>query len=143
MKTVHLFWHLIDKKQRSYALDLTSHQFGHHEALTPVKTYKTKLTIDVLGRYPGGDEKERQLVEGPLEERMAARLLIRQGEATANAISMWEANSMSMRQLLRLPEAEFAQKSAELIQACDACVVRALDVNLGELMKEIRDIKFD
>jgi len=143
MNTVHLFWHLTDKKKRSYALDLTSHQFGHHDALTPVKTYRTKLTIDVLGRYPGSDEKERQLVEGSVEERVAARLLVRQGEVTANAISTWEASNMSMRQLLRLPEAEFARKSAELIQLCEACIRRALDVDLAELMNEVRAIKFD
>jgi len=142
MNTVHLFWNLTDKKKKSYALDLTSHQFGHHDALTPVKIYRTKLTLDVLGNYPGGDEKERQLVEGSLKERVAAQLLVRQGEVTARTISTWEASNMSMKQLLRLPEAEFAQKSAELIQVCEACVTRALDVDLREVMNEIRNISF-
>jgi len=142
MDTVHLFWTLIDKRKKSYTLDLTSHQFGHHDTLTPVKTYRTKLTLDVLGTYPGGDEKERQLVEGSLKERVAAHLLVRQGEVTARTISTWEASNMSMRQLLRLPKADFAQKSAELIQVCEACVTRALDVDLGELMNEIQNIRF-
>jgi hypothetical protein len=142
MNYVHLFWRLVHKKKKSYALDLTSHQFGHHEPLTLWGTYKVKLTFDILQTFPGGDEKERQLAEGSFKDRVAAQLLVRQGKATANAISTWEANNMTMRQLLRLPEAEFAQKSAELIELCEACVVRALNVDFEELMNEFQNISF-
>ena len=127
MKPVHLFWHLTDKKKKSYALDLTSHQFGHHEALTPLKTYRAKLTFDVWGTFPAGHERDRQLGLDTLVEQLAARMLVQQGVITANTIRSWESSKMSMRQLLRLPEAEFELKKAELIQLCDACVSRAIE----------------
>lgn len=120
MRYLHQFW-LLFHKDDIFVLDLSTSQYGFHEPLSSYDDYLKHIKIGITKFNPGGHEKTQVQSEGLSSTN--TEIAFAHTAAIKRAILAWaRSRNMTMRRLLRMPQREFDQRSADLLATCNHAI---------------------
>ena len=113
----------------TYALDISSAQYGYHNPISSWKDYTRERVAEVDSLTPFGTWRQKMDIHEVGSIQAAITWHHQKATAAMNqAVALWlVANKMTLKDLLCLREDAFLVKRSELLAAIDGSLVRFLD----------------
>lgn len=135
----HELFRVTTENKETYALDLTSAQYGYYEPIVPWNSYE-KLRVRKISKVLSfGETRINELLaqekDRPWEQKIYDTFLTSSRACLDLALLGWEALNISFKTLLRLPDEDFAKVRRELYASIGA----DLEFMISEAFKKIMD----
>ena len=126
---VHSLLKVSIKGGETYALDITSAQYGYHDPISPWPDFLRDRVATFRCSEPFGTWRSKASIHQPLTIQAAIEKHHKRATAFMNNdIRDWSiGNQMTLKELLCLPEDSFEKKKNELLATIDTGLVKVLD----------------